>query len=77
MRNNIKNAIAHLNKGGMVVLMDEDSREREADVIVSAEKCTVEDLRFMATKCMGIICLAANSNILDRLQIPLMVKKKY
>ena len=75
MKNNIENAVTHLKKGGMVVLMDEDSREGEADVVIPAEKCTIEDLRFMATKCMGVICLAANPNILDRLQIPLMVKK--
>lgn len=74
MNKAIERAVQSIKGGGMVLLMDEKSREGEGDLVISAEKCGIEDLKFMILKGMGIICLAIDPVILKRLKIPLMVR---
>lgn len=74
MKNRVLSAIKNLKIGKMIVLMDNDDREGEADVIISAKMCTTKNLQFMTTKCMGVICVAVSPKILNKLKIPLMVK---
>ena len=57
----------------MVIIVDDEDRENEGDVMVAAEKVTPEAINFMATYARGLICLAMTSQRLDELQIPLMV----
>src|SRR6476659_9664741 len=57
----------------MVIIFDDENRENEGDLMVAAEKVTLEAINFMATHGRGLICLAMTGQRLDDLNIPLMV----
>jgi len=61
-----------LQNGKMIILMDDEKRENEGDLIVSASKVTPEHINFMATYGRGLICLAMSGREIDRLQLPQM-----
>src|SRR3989475_9352496 len=69
----IEEAIAEVQEGRMVIIVDDEDRENEGDLMVAAEKVTPETINFMATHGRGLICLAMTGQRLDELQIPLMV----
>lgn len=69
----IEEAIAEIQEGRMVIIVDDEDRENEGDLMVAAEKVTPETINFMATHGRGLICLAMTGQRLDELQIPLMV----
>src|SRR6266436_9492904 len=69
----IEEAIAEIQEGRMVIIVDDEDRENEGDLMVAAEKVTPEAINFMATFGRGLICLAMTGQRLDDLQIPLMV----
>jgi 3,4-dihydroxy 2-butanone 4-phosphate synthase / GTP cyclohydrolase II len=69
----IEQAIAEIQDGRMVVIVDDEDRENEGDLMIAAEKVTPEAINFMATHGRGLICLAMTGQRLDELQIPLMV----
>ena len=66
-------ALTQLKKGGMVVLVDDEDRENEGDLVVAAEFATPEVIRFMAVHGRGLICLALTGAQVDRLGLPPMV----
>ena len=70
----IENIIADIKIGKMVIMLDDEDRENEGDLIMAAEKVRPEDINFMATNGRGIICVPMTGDILDRLELPLMVK---
>src|SRR4029453_10618356 len=69
----IEQAIAEIQAGRMVVIVDDEDRENEGDLMIAAEKVTPEAINFMATHGRGLICLAMTGQRLDELNIPLMV----
>src|SRR5215467_515 len=69
----IENAITEIQEGRMVIIVDDEDRENEGDLMIAAEKVTPETINFMATNGRGLICLAMTGERLDDLQIPLMV----
>lgn len=69
----IEDIIDDVHEGKMVVMMDDEGRENEGDVIVAAEKVTPEIINFMARYARGLICLSLTKAHCDRLHIPLMV----
>jgi len=69
----IEEAIAEIQEGRMVIIVDDEDRENEGDLMVAAEKVTPEAINFMATFGRGLICLAMTGQRLDELHIPLMV----
>jgi 3,4-dihydroxy 2-butanone 4-phosphate synthase / GTP cyclohydrolase II len=69
----IDEAIAHIRRGRMVIVVDDEERENEGDLTVAAEKATPESINFMAKYGRGLICLALSPERLDHLQIPLEV----
>src|SRR6266568_4083744 len=69
----IEEAIAEIQEGRMIVIVDDEDRENEGDLMIAAEKVTPEAINFMATYGRGLICLAMTSQRLEELQIPLMV----
>lgn len=69
----IPDAIAALKAGQAVVVVDDEDRENEGDVICAAEFATPAMINFMATHARGLICLAMTGDRLDQLQLPLMV----
>ena len=70
---NIEDAIAALARGGMIVVVDDEGRENEGDIIVASEAVTPEAIAFMMTQARGLICVALEGERLDALDIPLMV----
>src|SRR5437764_14036441 len=69
----IEEAIAEIQEGRMIVIVDDEDRENEGDLMIAAETVTPDAINFMATNGRGLICLAMTGNRLDELHIPLMV----
>ena len=72
--NSIQEIISDISEGKMVVLMDDEDRENEGDLILAAEKVSPEAINFMATHARGLICLALNDVRCKRLGLEQMVK---
>ena len=69
----IEEAINEIQEGRMVVIVDDEDRENEGDLMIAAEKVTPDAINFMAMHGRGLICLAMTGHRLDELHIPLMV----
>src|SRR5215216_2696641 len=69
----IMDIIAELKAGRMVVLIDEEDRENEGDLLLAAEFATAEAINFMARYGRGLICLTLTEERCRRLNLPLMV----
>ena len=69
----IKEIIDELRRGRMVVLMDDEDRENEGDLLMAAEHARADDINFMARFGRGLICLTLNDEHCSRLNLPLMV----
>ena len=72
--NSIQEIITDIAEGKMIVLMDDENRENEGDLILAAEKVNPEAINFMATHARGLICLALNDDRCKRLGLEQMVK---
>ena len=64
--------VAEIAAGRMVVLVDDEGRENEGDVILAAENVTPEAINFMARFCRGLICLTLTPERCDELQLSLI-----
>jgi 3,4-dihydroxy 2-butanone 4-phosphate synthase/GTP cyclohydrolase II len=71
----IDSALVDLKAGRMLVVVDDENRENEGDVICAAQFATPDNINFMAVHARGLICLALSGERLDRLELPLMVSK--
>lgn len=69
----IENALETLARGGMVVVVDDEDRENEGDIIVASDHVTPATIAFMMKHARGLICVAMEGDRLDALGIPLMV----
>jgi 3,4-dihydroxy 2-butanone 4-phosphate synthase/GTP cyclohydrolase II len=69
----VQAAIAAIARGEIVILVDDEDRENEGDLVMAAEKVTPEAINFMATHGRGLICLTLPGKRIDELQIPMMV----
>lgn len=69
----VEDLIAEIERGGMVIVVDDADRENEGDLIVAAEKMTEAQMAFMIRHTSGIICLAVEPDLLQRLELPQMV----
>jgi 3,4-dihydroxy 2-butanone 4-phosphate synthase/GTP cyclohydrolase II len=69
----ISDIIADVKAGGMVVLVDEEDRENEGDLLMAAEFVTAEAINFMARYGRGLICLTLTEERCRQLNLPLMV----
>jgi 3,4-dihydroxy 2-butanone 4-phosphate synthase/GTP cyclohydrolase II len=69
----IEEAIADIREGRMVVVVDDEDRENEGDLIIAAEKATPEAINFMATYGKGLICVPMTADRLDELELQPMV----
>ena len=69
----IEKAIAAVARGEMVLVVDDENRENEGDLIVAAEKVTAQHIAFMVRYTSGLICLPMTGERLDELGLPLMV----
>ncbi|MEE2890142.1 MAG: 3,4-dihydroxy-2-butanone-4-phosphate synthase [Planctomycetota bacterium] len=68
----VEQLIEEITRGGMVILVDDESRENEGDLVVAAELVTPEHITFLATEGRGLICAPLGPEIIDQLQLPPM-----
>ena len=71
----IAEALTAIRNGACVVVVDDEQRENEGDLICAAQFATPEAINFMATEARGLICLAMEGKRLDELDLPLMVDR--
>jgi 3,4-dihydroxy 2-butanone 4-phosphate synthase/GTP cyclohydrolase II len=71
--NSTEEIIEDLRQGKMVIIMDDEDRENEGDLVMAAEKVTPEAINFMARYGRGLICLTLTKEHCQRLRLPLMV----
>ncbi len=69
----IDDIIADISAGKMVIMVDDENRENEGDLIMAAEKVRAEDVNYMATHGRGLICLTLGRERCKQLRLPLMV----
>ncbi|MBI4243674.1 MAG: bifunctional 3,4-dihydroxy-2-butanone-4-phosphate synthase/GTP cyclohydrolase II [Planctomycetes bacterium] len=69
----VKNALKELKKGRMIILVDDEERENEGDIVCAADFITPDKINFMAKHARGLICLALNQQICKKLNLQLMV----
>jgi len=70
----IAEAIEEIKAGRFVIIVDDDDRENEGDLVIAGEKVTPEAINFMAKHARGLICLPIVGQRLDELGIPMMVR---
>ncbi len=70
----VERAIAEIRAGRMVILVDDEDRENEGDLVLAADRVTPEAINFMATHARGLICLAMDGPLIDKLELPMMVR---
>ncbi len=72
--NSIEEIIEDVRQGKMVILMDDEDRENEGDLVMAAEYCTADDINFMARFGRGLICMPMTRDRCEQLGLPLMVQ---
>ena len=70
----LREAIAALQAGRMVIMVDDEDRENEGDLVLAAEHATPEAINFLVTHGRGLVCLSMEAAQLDRLHVPMMVR---
>ena len=71
----VPEAIAAIARGEAIVVVDDEDRENEGDLIIAAEAATPESLAFFVRHTSGVICVSLTGDRLDELDIPLMVRE--
>ncbi|QNE78500.1 bifunctional 3,4-dihydroxy-2-butanone-4-phosphate synthase/GTP cyclohydrolase II [Streptomyces finlayi] len=69
----VEQAIRDIAAGRPVVVVDDEDRENEGDLVIAAEKATPEIIAFMMSECRGLICAPMETDELERLELPQMV----
>ncbi len=68
--NRVEDAIKDIRKGKFVILVDDEDRENEGDLVIAAQHVTPHDVNFMAQHARGLICLALTSQRVEELHLP-------
>ena len=71
----LEKALIHLQNGNGIILMDDEDRENEGDLVFSAHHMTNNQMALMIRKCSGIVCLCLPNKKADTLELPYMVKE--
>ena len=66
-------AIALISEGKMIIVVDDEHRENEGDLVIAAEYATAEAITFMITHGRGLVCLSLDNSIADKFNLPPMV----
>jgi 3,4-dihydroxy 2-butanone 4-phosphate synthase/GTP cyclohydrolase II len=72
LKNNIIEIIEDIKNGKMVIILDDESRENEGDLICAADLVTPEIINFMASKGRGLICLPMSTNLCEKYDLQMM-----
>ncbi len=70
----IPEAIEDIRAGKFIIIVDDEGRENEGDLVIAAEKVTPEAINFMAKHARGLICISLTPERVDELKIPMMVR---
>ncbi len=73
--NSIEELVEDIRQGKMVILMDDEDRENEGDIIMAAECCQPEHINFMAKHARGLICMPMTRERCETLKLPLMAPR--
>jgi len=76
VRATVEEAIEDIKNGKMIILVDDEDRENEGDLMIAADHVTPEAINFMAKHGRGLICLSLTNKRCDELNLPLMVDEK-
>ena len=68
----VHTAIERIKAGGMVIMVDDEDRENEGDLVLAAEKVNASAINFMAKEARGLICLTLDPEYVRRLKLPMM-----
>ena len=71
--NTVEELVADIRAGKMVILMDDEDRENEGDLVIAATHVRAEDINFMITHARGLVCLTLSRERCEQLKLPLMV----
>jgi 3,4-dihydroxy 2-butanone 4-phosphate synthase/GTP cyclohydrolase II len=71
----INEALDEIRQGRMVILLDDDNREQEGDLVIAAEKVTPATINFMTKYGRGLVCLTLLEETVNRLAIPMMPER--
>src|SRR5216684_2354225 len=71
----VEDALRDISEGKMVIVVDDEDRENEGDLVMAAERVTPEALNFMETHARGWICVPMPPERLEQLDLPLMVQR--
>lgn len=74
MNTTIEQAVRHMKNGGLVVLLDNDNRENEGDLVGLGAKMSPENVNFMVSKAHGLLCAPVTRKIAEKLDLTQMVK---
>jgi len=74
LEKNLLLAIDDILRGIPVIVIDDENRENEGDLVISAEKATQENLSFFIREARGLMCLPTTSEVLKKLDLPMMVE---
>ena len=70
--NTVEELVADIRAGKMVILMDDEDRENEGDLVIAATHVRAEDINFMITHARGLVCLTLSRDRCKQLNLPLM-----
>lgn len=70
----IEAVIEDIRQGKMVVVMDDENRENEGDILIASECITPEDINFMITHARGLVCQTMTQKMAEQLELPMMVR---
>lgn len=73
--NSAEELIEDIKNGKMVILIDDEDRENEGDIVLAADHVTPDAINFMAKEARGLICLSLSAAHVERLQLPQMVRE--
>lgn len=68
----VSEAVDKIRNGGMVIMVDDEDRENEGDLVLAAETVTPEQINFLARYARGLICLTLEPQLVDNLKLPMM-----
>ncbi|MDD1726584.1 MAG: 3,4-dihydroxy 2-butanone 4-phosphate synthase / GTP cyclohydrolase II [Methanosaeta sp. ASP1-1] len=68
----VEEAISDIKAGRFIIVLDDENRENEGDLVIAAEKATPEAINFMVRHARGLVCMPMTGERLDELELPLM-----
>ncbi len=75
MLNSIKDVLEDVKNGKPVIVIDDETRENEGDIVIAAEHATPKNINFMITYARGLVCVPMGAELLEKLKLPPMVLK--